>query len=443
MRIVWIGLIVIVIAAGAYVVTRFERSAPSIRTQTAEVFVGTEHRHAVSVDDEGTGLRQIRIWLEKDGREFPLYDESFPGDLLQGAVSRSPRGASVVIRAKELGLRDGPGRLHVAARDFAWSANIARVEIPVVIDTQAPRVALETGLTYVRRGGAEVAVYGVDEEGATHGVEIGTLRFPGFPHPDRPGRHLAFYVLLPDTPPDQLPVVVAIDRAGNRTAVSIPVQVIERRFPTDEIRLSEGFMERKVRELLGQSEKSTLDAYLEINNEMRIANDEQIQRVCRESSAERLWAGAFQQLPNSYVGARFAERRSYTYDGREVDTQVHMGYDLASTQHAPIPAANAGVVVFAEPLGIYGTTVIVDHGLGLFSLYGHLSEVAVEKGQAIAAGDRLGNTGVTGLAGGDHLHFAVLVNGVFTDPLEWFDARWIRDHIEPKLGGEAAAVEEG
>jgi len=106
---------------------------------------------------------------------------------------------------------------------------------------------------------------------------------------------------------------------------------------------------------------------------------------------------------------------------------------LASTARSPVPAANSGVVVFADDLGIYGKTVIIDHGMSLFSLYGHLSELGVQKGDVVAQGDAVGRTGTTGLAGGDHLHYAMMVSGVFVDPLEWFDDRWIQDHIEAKF----------
>ena len=126
--------------------------------------------------------------------------------------------------------------------------------------------------------------------------------------------------------------------------------------------------------------------------------------------------------------------RSYLYGGKRVDSQVHLGFDLASTARAAVPASNDGRVAFTGTLGIYGETVILDHGLGLFSLYGHLSEISVEEGQRVVRGAPIGRTGQTGLAGGDHLHFAMLVHGVFVDPLEWFDGRWIREHVEAKLG---------
>ena len=101
-----------------------------------------------------------------------------------------------------------------------------------------------------------------------------------------------------------------------------------------------------------------------------------------------------------------------------------------------MPAGNHGVVAFAGPLGIYGNTVVIDHGLGVFSLYGHLSELSVEAGGRVQKGESVGRTGQSGLAGGDHLHFSMLVHGEFVDPLEWFDAKWIREHLEPKFAAQ-------
>jgi murein DD-endopeptidase MepM/ murein hydrolase activator NlpD len=195
-------------------------------------------------------------------------------------------------------------------------------------------------------------------------------------------------------------------------------------------------MAAKVAELLTGFSGSSLDGYLKINRDVRKENDAQLVELCKNSSVDRIWSGPFLQMPNTHAGAKFAERRSYVYQGKVVDQQTHMGYDLASTSHADVPAANDGVVVFAGPLGIYGNAVILDHGLGLFSLYGHLSEIDVKNHSPISKGETLGKTGTTGLAGGDHLHFAMLLDGVFVDPLEWFDKKWIDDHIEGKLSAK-------
>ncbi|MFQ5512846.1 MAG: M23 family metallopeptidase [Myxococcota bacterium] len=439
MRGLWILVVILAGSLTGYLVTRFEGREPGVQTQLGPMYVGDQHTHEFRVSDEGTGLESVRVWLSQGDRRQEIFAQEFAGNLFTGAELEEPRAIRVTLKTGELGLTEGRAMLHLEAADYSWRGNRTHVEIPLVIDTRAPRIQLRSGLTYARRGGAELAVYSIDEEKVEDGVELGELRFPGFPHPEDASLRVSFYAIPYDVDPRLTPRVFAVDRAGNRSELPLPVRMVERSFPNDEIELSDGFMSRKVAELLGRNSTGTLEGYLKLNDEMRHENARKVFKICQRSSEDRLWSGAFKQLPGSRVGARFAEKRKYRYQGSIVDRQTHLGYDLASTAHATVPAANDGVVVYSDPLGIYGNTVILDHGLGLFTLYGHLSDFAVQTGQAVHQGEPLGHTGTTGLAGGDHLHFSVLVSGVFVDPLEWFDARWIREHVEPKLG---AAVRE-
>jgi murein DD-endopeptidase MepM/ murein hydrolase activator NlpD len=436
-RIVWLLILVIAGVLTGALLTRFEGDAPEISTRTQAVHVGKKHVHEFGLADEGMGVETLRVWVESGDVEIDLLEETYAGNLFTGADLSLMRRLEVTIEPEEMGLGPGEATLYIEVRDFSWRGNSSLVEIPLVIDFRAPRVSVMTGLTYVRRGGAEAVIYEIDEAVDEHGVNLGDLLFAGFASAERPERFTALYAFPPDTPVGEKPRVVAVDRAGNKTTVPVQIAVIEKAFPEDVIVLSDGFMEVKVAEILGSESADLLEAYLEINQGMRKKNAETIAEICEDSSSERLWSGPFLQLPNSRVGARFGERRTYQYKGRVVDTQTHMGYDLASTSRAEIPAANDGVVVFADNLGIYGQTIIIDHGLSLFSLYGHLSEIGVEKGAPVSRRDVIGRTGTTGLAGGDHLHFAMLVGGVFVDPLEWFDGKWIKEHIEVKLASES------
>ncbi len=433
MRIVWLLILVIAGLLTGALVTRFERDPPEIHMRTQVAYIGKEHTHDLRVSDQGMGVERVRIWISSGDVELELHDETYPGNLWMGADLALTRNIEVTIKPKEMGLGPGEAVLHVEVHDFSWAGNSTTAEVPLVIDARAPRVSLLTGLSYVRRGGAEVVVYEIDEAVKSHGVHLGEIHFAGFANPDKPDRFTALYAIPPPTPANEKPKVTATDRAGNTTTVPVSISIIEKAFPVDVITLSEGFMELKVAELLGGERSDLLEAYLEINRGMRQENAATIREVCESSSSERLWSEPFLQLPNSRVGARFGEQRTYMYQGRKVDAQTHLGYDLASTARADVASANDGVVVFAEDLGIYGQTVIVDHGLSLFSLYGHLSEIGVEKGAPVSRGETLGKTGTTGLAGGDHLHFAMLIGGVFVDPLEWFDGKWIKEHIEVKL----------
>jgi len=440
MRIVWLIVLMLVGGVSYYAWTRLERQAPVVSTLTTPAYVGAEYHHLFRFKDEGSGVRHARIWLEANGKTFPLAEQEYPGGVLTGAELGLEREIEVVLKPKELGLADGEATLNAEVTDYSWVANTAAVGIPLSVDTTPPRASLATGLTYVRRGGSELAVYSVEEKVEKHGIAVGDKFFPGFVDPGNPSRRLAFFAIPTDAAPGVKPALVVTDRSGNSTRIDLVTSLLERQFPADTIPLTDDFMSAKVTELLSGFGGSPLDGYLKINREMRKENDTTLVELCQKSSVDRIWSGPFEQMPNTHAGAKFAERRSYMYQGKVVDQQTHMGYDLASTSHADVPAANDGVVVFAGPLGIYGNAVILDHGLGLFSLYGHLSEIGVKNHTPVAKGETLGKTGTTGLAGGDHLHFAMLLDGVFVDPLEWFDKKWIDDHIEAKLSTAKTAT---
>jgi len=171
---------------------------------------------------------------------------------------------------------------------------------------------------------------------------------------------------------------------------------------------------------------------------VRRENEQRIREIAAKTAPERLWTGPFAQWANSKVTSRFAERRTYRIDGKDVSHATHFGYDLAATAGAPITAANSGRVLFAGELGIYGNCVIVDHGMGVVTLYGHLSSLEAKEGDAVEKGAVLGRSGATGLAGGDHLHFAILVGDAYVDPVEWWDEKWVREKIDAKLAPPAS-----
>jgi murein DD-endopeptidase MepM/ murein hydrolase activator NlpD len=177
-----------------------------------------------------------------------------------------------------------------------------------------------------------------------------------------------------------------------------------------------------------------LDKFLVINSDLRRKNAEKIASFAAQSLPEILWGGAvFHPFTNTAVESAFADQRTYVYGGKDVDRQTHLGFDLARVVNSPIVASNRGKVVYAAPLGIYGNCVILDHGMGVQSLYAHLSSIGVQPGQMVEKEQELGKSGMTGLAGGDHLHFTMLVNGQMVNPVEFWDAHWIQDRIIRKL----------
>jgi murein DD-endopeptidase MepM/ murein hydrolase activator NlpD len=233
--------------------------------------------------------------------------------------------------------------------------------------------------------------------------------------------------------------VFARDAAGNTARADFDSRTFPKPFKKSRIQLDDRFLDRVVPAILEgttevKPEGDTLEKFLVINGELRKKNAAKIASFAKQTSPEMLWDGVvFHPFTNSAVESAFADARTYVYKGKDVDQQTHLGFDLASIAGNPVVAANRGKVLFAEELGIYGNCVIIDHGMGVQSLYGHLSSIAVKAGDMVEKEQTLGRSGMTGLAGGDHLHFTMLVNGQMVNPVEWWDPHWIQDRILLKL----------
>jgi murein DD-endopeptidase MepM/ murein hydrolase activator NlpD len=439
----WLGFIFLIgfLALAGLAWMRAEGDAPQIAGPEALVVGGEGRDLEFSLTDGGMGLREFRATLRHAGGEDLLREELFAGDLVAGAGAAGvARQVALRIDPKALDLADGDAFLHVEVRDWSWrnrfQGNVSEREIPVSVDRKKPRVQVFTGLTYIQRGGAGIVAYSVSEPSTRDGVAVGDAFYRGYPHPEAPDRRIALYAVPTDAPPKPAIRIEAEDAAGNIGTGRWSVVVRERLLPEASVTLPESFLEQTVRDLAEASDIDTADlhaAFRIINSEMRSRNEEQIRNATADSTTAPQWHGSFVQLANSKVTSRFAERRTYFVGGTKNSEAVHFGYDLASTSLAPITAANDGRVVYADDLGIYGNCVLIDHGLGLATLYGHLSQIDVSVGDAVAKGDTLGLSGATGLAGGDHLHFAILVGGTYVDPLEWWDRTWIRTHIDTHL----------
>ena len=334
-----------------------------------------------------------------------------------------PRGElPVKFEAAPLGLREGPATIEVWARDDFWrplrGAPRAVASTPVTVDLTPPKVDILSATRYVSPGGVQLLTFRVSDAERTD-VTVGTRTFPSFAYgPSDKGTRVALVALPYDYAAGTPIAVSARDEAGNVATRAVPSELKPRGFPRDTIKISEAFLQAKVPELLPQRppSQSLIDAFLVINREQRKQAETTKHEIGAKTADTPLWEGAFLQPRNTKVFSNFAETRTYVYDGRSVDTQVHYDYDLASTKHSPVPCANAGVVAFAGPLTIYGNAVIVDHGQEIKTLYGHLSKLSVTPGQTVERGTILAYSGNTGRSSGPHLHYEILIKGRPVNP---------------------------
>jgi murein DD-endopeptidase MepM/ murein hydrolase activator NlpD len=268
---------------------------------------------------------------------------------------------------------------------------------------------------------------------------VGENSFQGYAVPELgAGVTVALFAMAHDQGIDTPISLWAEDLAGNRSETRFWYKPFASQFRKRRIEISDRFINSVAPEILSQvteveEQGTSIETFLQINSVLREHNNGKISEITSVSSPELLWDEPFLQLSNSKVESVFADHRTYYYKGQPVDEQTHLGFDLASLARSSVEASNSGKVVFADYLGIYGNCVILDHGLGLFSLYGHLSAIDVEQGQEVSRGQTLGRTGQTGLAGGDHLHYSMIVQGVQVTPMEWWDPKWVQLHLLDKL----------
>ena len=433
------GVLLLIIAL-IKLISIAEMSPPVISIERDIRNLGTKP-FEVTVSDKGTGLSKVRIYL------LDVYGESV---LVEKEYKKGTKSdvLSVSINPEKLGIKGGESELFIEATDHfmngLFSGRKAVFSQKVTLDFIPPEMQELSPMQYIRHGGAGVVVYKVSEDTVSSGVQIKDLFFEDYGgYFEDPLIRLAFFAYPYNAAKGEKIEIFATDAAGNEVRESVHYRLLKASYVKDEIVLSEGFLRKKVFPLFNKvygyppltdgGEPDFHKAFLKINSETRKENDNRIYEIGMQSGDRILWEGKFNQLPNSKVGATFADHRKYVMDGSIIDRQYHLGYDLSVTRKRPVPASNSGVVVFAEHLGIYGNTVIIDHGMGVMTLYSHLSSMDVSVGDSVGKKDYVGRTGTTGLAVGDHLHFGVYVQGVPVRPLEWWDAKWINDNIWYKI----------
>ena len=419
--------------------------APDIKIEPGMNAIGKRTPIKIQLSEPRRGLTHVKVELFQGDKAATLAEKSYQSSsqfFLWGPKVDKDILAVEAGRQTLPGLTGGSAGIRVTAeRASTWlrhpGPKIEEISLPVRLTP--PSLQVTSTQTYAAQGGCEVVTYRAGESAIRDGVRAGSWWFPGYPLPGggKQDRFAIFAVPYDMAQPDVR--LVAEDAAGNEATMGFIDKFFPKGFKSDNIEVTDAFMGKVVPEILSQTPEfkdqgTPLDNYLAINRELRLKDSEILKSLAQKSKPAFLWTKPFFMMPNGKVMASFAERRTYRYQNREIDRQDHLGFDLAVTKQAPVPAANDGIILYAKFFGIYGNAVVIDHGYGLMSIYGHLSSIAVTEGQKVVRGDIIGKTGETGLAGGDHLHFCTLLQGLPVDPVEWWDGHWIKDRIAKKLG---------
>ena len=410
-----------------------ELEKPSIQLDQDLTAIGRFKTFNIAFADRKSGLRNSTVTIVQDNQTQALSSLNYVDQ-----VTRE-NNVSITIDPVAIKLHEGPATLYVSATDNSLWKNETTLAIQVNIDFMPPQIFLLTSTNHINPGGTCVILYRTSKPVVSSGVMVEKNFSQGYATTisEKPCT-ISYFSLPMDAKHGGTTIkVIARDQAGNEASIALPSLIRNKKFRSDKMTLSENFLQQKMPEFQSHNPalqgKTPLDTFIYVNGKMREENDNAIRDICRTSNPRQLWEGTFLRMKNAAPMALFGDKRKYLYHGTVVGESIHTGVDLASTTNAPVEAANHGIVTYAGYLGIYGNFVIIDHGFGFFTVYGHFNSIDVKKGQEVRKGDIIGHTGSSGLAGGDHLHFGMLIGGQFVNPQEWWDAHWIEDNVTKKM----------
>ncbi|MDQ7032469.1 MAG: M23 family metallopeptidase [Desulfonauticus sp.] len=421
------GLGAVILGWNLYL-TYFESEPPSIILTPTSKFISPNTKLSLALEDKKQGLKHVSVYLIQNNQSIALLDK----DLNQ------QKSLTISFELPKSKIKPGILTLEIKVWDSSWKnfgqGNLTLLTKKLTYDPMPPRFSILSKAHYLNQGGSGLIVFTLNEKVKKAGIKLDNYFFPAYYNPSQ-NKYYCIFAWPYSLSPDHEPLLIAEDLAGNVAQTTFYYHVNPKKFPHENINISDSFLKRKMPyfKQYFPHETNLLTLFLKVNRTLRKQNRQQLKKLGQDTSNIPLFSGVFKRLPNSAQKASFGEIRDYFYHGQKIDRQTHLGLDLASIARAKVPAANKGRVIFAGQMGIYGNVVIIDHGLGLQTLYAHLSEIKVTPGEIVQKGQTIGRTGSTGLAGGDHLHFAVLVSGLPVNPIEWLDKHWLQNNIYDRL----------
>ena len=439
---------VLIIAAGLYVYfsATFERNAPTIAMQDNNGYWNLKKPLKIKIDD-ASGIQSYKVILHtKNGDKTLQYEQLLAPEKEVLLEVEPPRGA-YTMKDKEI-------QIFVQAQDISkWNflkGNMAQKVFKLKVDRKRPRVSIVSNSYKISKGGSALVIFRVEDANID---DIYILSNHNKHFKAEPFYKEGYYIALLAWPVKDggfKATVVATDMAGNVAKSYVPLYLKNKEYRVSKIKLSDKFLKGKIYELAEEFEETQgvedkLEQFKIINEDVRAKNEKLIHKITSVVPDEMISDFRIKKmypLKNGAVVAHFGDHRKYYYQGKLISEAYHLGLDMASHAMAPIKTQNGGKVVFADYNGLYGNMLTLSHGLGLYTIYGHCSSFDVSQGEDVPPNTKIANTGKTGYAMGDHLHFGVLVQGIEVRPQEWMDKHWIKLNISDIIKNAKKIIDE-
>jgi len=432
------GLLLLGLLAGAgyvYTAPEFERVVPVIHSSD-NMFWNRKDPLRIKLTDNRE-LKNFELILSDGQKSLIIGQGNFEKNAKeQTLLVKYPKSRTLDPKAKHLILKVS---VHDSSMWNLLEGNKAEKVINITVDHKRPNVNVLSNSYSITQGGSALVVFQAEDENLdTLYIEAAGHKFQAQPY--KKEGYYAALIAWPFRETGFSAKIIVTDKAKNKRVTDIPFYLKKHKYRVSWIKATDKFIDGKISELASSDpEYADIDNRLEklraINETMRLKNEELIHTLSAKIPKEMIdsWkVKRFYPLKNGAKVASYGDERHYYYGTKEneVSHSYHVGYDLASTKMAAIKASNPGTVVYANENGIYGNMPMIDHGMGLYTLYGHCSQMLVKEGDNVRAGQTIAKTGMSGLALGDHLHFGILIQGIEVRPVEWFDPGWIKTNID-------------
>ncbi len=304
----------------------------------------------------------------------------------------------------------------------------------VIPDYTPPTLSILAHSPHIKQGGSAVVIYEARDEflKSTYIIDNRGQVF----HPQEfmeKGYYISLFTwFIPWE--KHAALIIAEDQAGNISSNSIDLESIRIKIPVSILEVNPDFVAKKSKELnMGKDTKEDQMGYKEVNKKLSESSQVSVSYLSSYVFPEQvreLKFVAFKPFAKHRTSSEYGKLRRYQYQGKITKESYHLGVDLTFIANTLIYCSNPGKVMFSGYNGGYGNSMLIHHGLGLYTMYGHCHELLVKENDQLEAGTLIGKSGQTGFATGDHLHFSVLIQGVYADPLEWMDSQWLESNIE-------------
>jgi len=391
-------------------------SKPTVEYKSAP-FVGQSSNVVLLLKDEKPGLKDVKVYINQGNTSIKIYDANLDG--------KKEESLTIKLEPKKYGILEGKGSIVVEVRDNSLLKNKTVFTKDVTFDFTPPTVSIVNYTSNMINGGTGFVFFQSNENIKNAQVYVGDVPFKCL----NLNQKYVCPFSLPYYFDSPRPVTLTVsDYADNKSTHYLNINFKWINYAKSILDLDDNFIQTRVKPLSDKDIQDPVELFRYVNVQVRKRNEDLIHKKTSEcKNLYPMFEGDFIYLENSAKLGGFADYRKYRYNGQIIEgaDAYHKGFDFASVKNADVKASNNGEVVFAGFLGIYGNSVIIDHGLCIYTLYSHLSQINVKEGEKVKKGQLIGKTGATGLAVGDHLHYGVLVDGIEVNPIEWFDIKWL------------------